>query len=98
MNIKIIPAIDVVDGKCVRLSQGDYARSRVYSDSPLDVAKRFEDSGADLLHLVDLDGAKSDAPVNLKVLESIASDAGQSFWQGKRSDGATIEGIASNRL
>lgn len=73
MNIKIIPAIDVVDGKCVRLSQGDYARSKVYSDSPLDVAKRFEDSGADLLHLVDLDGAKSDAPVNLKVLESIAS-------------------------
>ena len=73
MNIKIIPAIDVVNGKCVRLSQGDYARSKVYSDSPLDVAKRFEDSGADMLHLVDLDGAKSDAPVNLKVLESIAS-------------------------
>lgn len=73
MNIKIIPAIDIIGGKCVRLSQGDYGRSKVYGNNPLDIARRFEDQGSDLLHLVDLDGAKSAAPVNLDVLESIAS-------------------------
>ena len=73
MNIKIIPAIDVVDGKCVRLSQGDYARSKVYDENPLDMAKRFEDCGVTMLHLVDLDGAKAEFPENQRVLEDIAS-------------------------
>ena len=71
--IEIIPAIDIMDGKCVRLSQGDYSRSKIYSDSPLDVAKYFEDCGMAMLHLVDLDGAKSRFPVNQAVLEDIAS-------------------------
>ena len=71
--IEIIPAIDIMDGKCVRLSQGDYSRSKIYSDSPLDVAKYFEDCGIAMLHLVDLDGAKSRFPVNQAVLEDIAS-------------------------
>lgn len=71
--IEIIPAIDIIDGKCVRLSQGDYGRSKTYSDSPLDVAKRFEDWGVTMLHLVDLDGAKSSFPVNQAVLEDIAA-------------------------
>jgi phosphoribosylformimino-5-aminoimidazole carboxamide ribotide isomerase len=57
--IQIIPAIDIIDGKCVRLSQGDFSRRVVYSDDPLDVAKRFEDAGLDRLHIVDLDGAKT---------------------------------------
>ena len=71
--IDIIPAIDIIDGKCVRLSQGDYGQSKVYSDSPLDVARRFEDCGVRFLHLVDLDGAKARFPKNQRVLEDIAS-------------------------
>lgn len=71
--IKIIPAIDLIDGKCVRLSQGDYGRRKTYSDSPLDVARHFEDCGVTMLHLVDLDGAKSSFPRNQKILESIAA-------------------------
>lgn len=71
--IDIIPAIDILDGRCVRLTQGDYGRSRTYSGNPLEVAKRFEDCGVSFLHLVDLDGAKSRHPVNLGVLEKIAS-------------------------
>lgn len=69
----IIPAIDLIDGKCVRLSQGDYAKKTIYNENPLEVAKQFEDIGITRLHLVDLDGAKKGEVVNLKVLESIAS-------------------------
>lgn len=69
----IIPAIDLIDGKCVRLSQGDYGRKTVYNENPLEVAKMFEDSGIRRLHLVDLDGAKAHHIVNHKVLETIAS-------------------------
>lgn len=72
MSIEIIPAIDIIDGKCVRLSQGDYARKIVYNEDPLEVAKLFEDSGIQRLHLVDLDGAKAQHIVNHKVLERIA--------------------------
>ena len=72
MSIEIIPAIDIIDGKCVRLSQGDYARKIVYNEDPLEVAKLFEDSGIQRLHLVDLDGAKAQHIVNYKVLERIA--------------------------
>lgn len=72
--IEIIPAIDLIEGKCVRLTQGDFARSTVYNDDPLEVAKSFEDAGISRLHLVDLDGAKNGSITNLKVLESIAKN------------------------
>ncbi len=70
--IEVIPAIDIIDGKCVRLTKGDYEQKRVYADNPLDVAKMMEDAGCHRLHLVDLDGAKSNHIVNYKVLEGIA--------------------------
>lgn len=68
----VIPAIDIIGGKCVRLTQGDYAQQKVYNEHPLEVAKAFEDIGVQRLHLVDLDGAKKGAVVNWKVLEAIA--------------------------
>lgn len=68
----LIPAIDIIDGKCVRLTQGDYSQKTVYNNHPLEVAKQFEDVGLTRLHLVDLDGAKSGAVKNWKVLEAIA--------------------------
>ncbi|MBZ5856629.1 1-(5-phosphoribosyl)-5-[(5-phosphoribosylamino)methylideneamino]imidazole-4-carboxamide isomerase [Flavihumibacter profundi] len=70
--MEIIPAIDIIDGKCVRLTQGDYAQKTVYNEHPLEVAKAFEGAGLKRLHLVDLDGAKSGAVKNWKVLETIA--------------------------
>lgn len=70
--IEIIPAIDIIDGKCVRLSQGDYNAKKVYNEDPLEVAQMFEDAGICRLHLVDLDGAKAKHIVNLRVLERIA--------------------------
>jgi phosphoribosylformimino-5-aminoimidazole carboxamide ribotide isomerase len=71
--MRIIPAIDIIDGKCVRLSQGDYERKKVYNENPVEVAQQFEDAGIKYLHLVDLDGAKAGKIINWKVLESIAS-------------------------
>ncbi|OPC01028.1 1-(5-phosphoribosyl)-5-[(5-phosphoribosylamino)methylideneamino]imidazole-4-carboxamide isomerase [Elizabethkingia meningoseptica] len=71
--MRIIPAIDIIDGKCVRLSQGDYNTKKVYNENPLEVAKEFEDHGIKYLHLVDLDGAKSKQIINYKTLEQIAS-------------------------
>src|SRR5690242_7557465 len=68
----IIPAIDIIDGKCVRLTQGDYEQKKIYNEYPLKVAKQFEDIGLKRLHLVDLDGAKAGAVKNWKVLETIA--------------------------
>ena len=70
--MRIIPAIDIIGGKCVRLSQGNYKQKTVYGDNPLDMAKRFEDAGINYLHLVDLDGAKSNSIVNHVILEQIA--------------------------
>ena len=72
--IEIIPAIDLIEGKCVRLSQGDFALKKVYNENPLEVAKEFESEGLQRLHLVDLDGAKYGKVTNLKVLETIASN------------------------
>lgn len=72
-KIEIIPAIDLIDGKCVRLSQGDYNRKTVYNEDPIEVAKMFETAGISRLHLVDLDGAKAKHIVNYKVLERIAA-------------------------
>jgi phosphoribosylformimino-5-aminoimidazole carboxamide ribotide isomerase len=71
--ITIIPAIDLIDAKCVRLSQGDYSQKTIYNENPLEVAKMFEDAGIKRLHLVDLDGAKAKHIVNYKVLETISS-------------------------
>lgn len=71
--MRIIPAIDIIDGKCVRLSKGDYTTKKIYNEHPLEVAKQFEAHGIEYLHLVDLDGAKSKHIVNHKVLEQIAS-------------------------
>lgn len=70
--MRIIPAIDIIDGKCVRLSKGDYATKIIYNEDPLEVAKKFESHGIQYLHLVDLDGAKSKHIVNYKILEQIA--------------------------
>lgn len=70
--MKIIPAIDIIDGKCVRLSKGDYNTKKIYNEDPLEVAKEFESFGIQFLHLVDLDGAKSKHIVNQKVLDNIA--------------------------
>ena len=71
--MRIIPAIDIIDGKCVRLTKGDYDTKKVYNENPLEVAKAFEASGIEYLHLVDLDGAKAQHIVNFRVLEQIAS-------------------------
>jgi phosphoribosylformimino-5-aminoimidazole carboxamide ribotide isomerase len=71
--MEIIPAIDIIDGKCVRLTQGDYSRKKEYSSDPLAMARQFEDAGIRRLHLVDLDGAKQKKIVNHRVLEKIAT-------------------------
>ena len=71
--MRIIPAIDIIEGKCVRLTKGDYDTKKIYNENPLEVAKEFEASGIEYLHLVDLDGAKAKHIVNYKVLELIAS-------------------------
>jgi len=72
MSIEIIPAIDILHGKCVRLTQGDYSSQKIYNENPLEVARQFEDSGLNRLHLVDLDGAKQGRIKNWNVLETIA--------------------------
>lgn len=84
----IIPAIDLIDGQCVRLTQGDYSQKKVYHDSPLEMAKRFEDAGIKRLHLVDLDGAKAKRIINGEVLRSIASGTSLKvdFGGGVQSD------------
>jgi phosphoribosylformimino-5-aminoimidazole carboxamide ribotide isomerase len=86
--IQIIPAIDIIDGKCVRLTQGDYSQKKTYNENPLEVAKSFENAGIERLHLVDLDGAKNKKITNLKVLESIASNTNLyiDFGGGVQSD------------
>ena len=86
--MRIIPAIDIIEGQCVRLSKGDYATKKVYNENPLEVAKEFEDHGIEYLHLVDLDGAKASHIVNYKVLENIASKTNLKidFGGGLKSD------------
>ncbi|WP_044172484.1 1-(5-phosphoribosyl)-5-[(5-phosphoribosylamino)methylideneamino]imidazole-4-carboxamide isomerase [Flectobacillus major] len=86
--IQIIPAIDLIDGKCVRLTQGDYSQKTTYNENPLEVAKSFEDAGIQRLHLVDLDGAKQKRIINHKVLETIATKTGLhiDFGGGVQSD------------
>ena len=86
--IEIIPAIDLIDGKCVRLSQGDYNQKIIYNENPIEVAKMFENAGIKRLHLVDLDGAKAHHIVNHKVLEKITLSTGLivDFGGGLKSD------------
>lgn len=73
MNLQLIPAIDLIDGKCVRLTHGDYDTKKIYNENPLEQAKLFEDKGIKRLHIVDLDGAKAKKPQNIAVLEKIAT-------------------------
>ncbi|MCX2719552.1 1-(5-phosphoribosyl)-5-[(5-phosphoribosylamino)methylideneamino] imidazole-4-carboxamide isomerase [Lentiprolixibacter aurantiacus] len=86
--MRIIPAIDIIDGKCVRLSKGDYDTKKIYNEDPLEVAKAYEDHGIRNLHLVDLDGAKSKQVVNYRILETIASKTSLQidFGGGIKSD------------
>ena len=86
--MRIIPAIDIIEGKCVRLSKGDYTTKKIYNENPLEVAKSFEAYGIQYLHLVDLDGAKSSHIVNYKTLEDIASKTSLKidFGGGLKSD------------
>ena len=84
----IIPAIDIIEGKCVRLTQGDYAQKKIYNENPLEIAKQFEDAGLQRLHLVDLDGAKAGRIINYKVLETLSSKTNLhiDFGGGLKSD------------
>ena len=95
--MKIIPAIDLINGQCVRLSQGDYDRKTVYTNNPVDQAKLFADHGIQNLHLVDLDGAKSGRSENLKVLEAIANntDLKIDFGGGIRSKSAVDSALSA---
>ena len=86
--MRIIPAIDIIDGKCVRLSKGDYDTKKIYNENPVEVAKEFEDFGIQYLHLVDLDGAKAKKIINQKVIENIAKNTNLiiDFGGGIRSE------------
>lgn len=86
--MRIIPAIDIIDGKCVRLTKGDYNTKKIYNENPLEVAKEFEASGIEYLHVVDLDGAKASEIINYKTLEQIASKTNLKidFGGGLKSD------------
>lgn len=86
--MRLIPAIDIIDGQCVRLTKGDYSTKKVYNENPLEVAKMFQDSGIEYLHLVDLDGAKAKHIVNYKILETLATQTNLKidFGGGLKSD------------
>ena len=86
--MRIIPAIDIIEEKCVRLTKGDYSTKKIYNENPLEVAKEFEDAGIGYVHIVDLDGAKASHIVNYKVLEKIASKTNLKidFGGGLKSD------------
>ena len=86
--MRIIPAIDIIDGKCVRLTKGDYSTTKIYNENPVEVAKEFAGNGVQYLHVVDLDGAKSNQIVNYKVLERIVSETNLlvDFGGGLKSD------------
>lgn len=86
--IDLIPAIDIIDGKCVRLTQGDYCTQKVYNEDPLEVALQFQDAGIARLHMVDLDGAKAGHIINYKILEKIATHTSLTidFGGGLKSD------------
>lgn len=95
--MKLIPAIDVIGGKCVRLTQGDYNQKKIYDDNPVDVARQLEDRGFEHLHLVDLDGAKSSSPKNLFILNQIAlsTELLVDFGGGIKSEDSLIQCLRS---
>ncbi len=95
--MKIIPAIDIIDGKCVRLTQGDYSKKKIYDQSPLDVATQLSHIGIEYLHMVDLDGAKSSAPRNLYTLNQVALDTNLKidFGGGIKSEDSLIQAFRS---
>ncbi len=97
MNMRIIPAIDIIDGKCVRLTKGDYNTTKIYNENPLEVAKQFEGAGIEYLHMVDLDGAKAAHVVNYRVLELVASKTNLKidFGGGLKSDDDIITAFNS---
>ena len=91
MRTIIIPAIDLMDGKCVRLTQGDYGQKKEYSADPVDMAKQYEDCGVTRLHVVDLDGARAKKPCNLRILENIATKTGLDIeWGGGIKDASSL--------
>lgn len=92
--IQIIPAIDLMDGRCVRLSKGDYATKKIYDSDPLDLALNYQDCGVKRIHLVDLDGAKASSPRNLASLERIASRISVEIeWGGGISSGEALKSV-----
>ena len=92
--IKIIPAIDLIEGRCVRLTKGDYITKKVYDDSPVDVARSYADCGVERIHLVDLDGAKKGSPQNLATLEAIASAVSCELeWGGGIADDKALQSV-----
>ena len=92
--IEIIPAIDIIDGRCVRLTKGDFADKKVYDASPLDMAMQYADCGVRRIHMVDLDGARRSKPMNLKTLEDVASKSGVEIeWGGGISDDSSLASI-----
>ena len=92
--IRIIPAIDLIDGRCVRLTQGDYQQKKVYDGNPADVARSYADCGVERIHLVDLDGAKAGRPCNLRTLESIASAVSCELeWGGGIGSNDALQGV-----
>lgn len=94
--IKIVPAIDIIDGRCVRLTKGDYEQKKIYDYSPLEMAKMYADCGVERIHLVDLDGAKVSDAVNLKILEKIAVSLDCELeWGGGISSTETLNSVFS---
>ena len=92
--IQILPAIDIIEGRCVRLTRGDYAQKKVYDASPVDMAARYADCGVTRIHLVDLDGARLSSPANLAVLEQIASRAKvETEWGGGIADEQALKSV-----
>lgn len=92
--IEIIPAIDIIEGRCVRLSQGDYACQTTYEANPTDMVKRFIDAGVKRIHVVDLDGAKASQPKNLATLEQIANIGGATIeWGGGLKSEASVKQV-----
>ena len=89
--MELIPAIDLIEGRCVRLTQGDYAQSRIYDENPVEIARRYADCGIKRLHIVDLDGAKAKAPCNLSVLERVATTTALDIeWGGGIKDSSAL--------
>ena len=92
--IEIIPAIDIIDGRCVRLTKGDFAAQKTYDASPLDMAQQYADCGVKRIHMVDLDGARRSKPVNLKTLEEVASKSGIEIeWGGGVADDSSLASV-----